>query len=278
MGKKNEHTFLSQSREAFPPKNNGPHNKAFKRLLFESNVIANEFSKPTASQRKRKRRRAKRFKTKQCHKHSLRLRKKNNPKYLNEIPYDGTWEKCYFVRGEKDGQGVGVEKNDKRVYCLDNFLANNAFENRDADDKLIICQHHKDVIDWNSDEWRKNKDAIKAKLKFGLDVARGEKRGAKFDRYVLHGMRKEPLGCDIGPYSMKKSATDDDILVIDTGMQRITKVLHDLTNDDMMPKIDNSVQSRLRKKLDIPAISGCNNGNVQFSIGKGKPSTTIMEK
>ena len=60
------------------------------------------------------------------------------------------WRGYYFVRGDKDGTGVGCSEELKNVYKITDFHTSTAFESVDLESDIMICQHHKNVLDWKN--------------------------------------------------------------------------------------------------------------------------------
>ena len=147
------------------------------------------------------------------------------------------------------------------VYTVDDFKYKNAFEVRSKEEDLIYL-HHRNVFDWT----HKSFDAPKMKLKLGLNVQQGKKRGGVPSKYVISGLWKNSLGKDVDTYQYKPSDNNNIIENIEEKILHLNFLFLKIVRDNL-PKTELEIQRLMKKIIQVKSICNNKEGGVQFSIG-----------
>lgn len=99
------------------------------------------------------------------------------------------------------------------------------------------------------------------------DVGRGEKNGGTYDRYVIFGSRKCPRGTDVGKYSFRSNASDDDKKEVTQKIEKVVEALENISAPYISPKDRVSFQ-KLQQEIKLPSASEADTAYAtQFSVG-----------
>jgi hypothetical protein len=155
---------------------------------------------------------------------------------------------------------------------MDGFKQMQAFEVVNEQGQLIY-HHHKGAVKWCDAMI----NCVNYKLQNSYNVKRGNKTGGISCKYVCSGLRKEPLGQDVGSYRYKTSTDASANDACENGISKINKIFTSKVSK-FLPNLEKEMQRTMKNFIHIKAICRDQAAGSQFSIGTGYWSVNHVDK